>query len=103
MKHGSVLFSSLCHRQSGKVCDEKGACWGSVMKTLGIPCLLLLEEGSEKCSVWMDPRKEKGEGQRQAWWAEKGRVDNSTQHRWHLSIKSADQRNRTDVLLCRVG
>lgn len=33
-------------------------------------------EGSEQCSVWVEPREEKGEGQWQAWGPEKGRVDN---------------------------
>lgn len=73
MKRGSVLFSSLCHRRNGKVCDVESACWGSVMK---IPCPLPQGEGSGECCVLMDPREAVREGQRQAWWAEKGSVDN---------------------------
>lgn len=76
VKRGSVLFSSLCRRWNGKVCDEKSACWGSVMKILQIPCPLPPWEGSEECSAWIEPKEEKGEGQRQAWGAQKGSVDN---------------------------
>lgn len=99
MKRGSVLFSSLCHRRNGKVCDVKSACWASVMKR---PCLLPLGEGSEKCSVWMDPREEKGEGQRQAWWAEKGRVDNRHPVWMAPECKKAQIRE-IEQMFCSVG